>query len=86
MALPPAYTKVERSYQRALYERSFANLQSLPPNHRLGSHVISLCSFHRQKRNDAHECRCESILEMEGLAFLKNAWSFDILLAFWESS
>jgi hypothetical protein len=42
--------------------------------------------FPLQKRNEAHECQCESILEMEGLAFLKNAWSFDILLAFWESS
>ena len=42
--------------------------------------------FPPPRRNDAHECRCELILEMQGLAVLKNAWSFDILLAFWESS
>ena len=33
--------------------------------------------------NEAHDCRCEWILEMDGLTSVKKAWSFAISLALW---
>ena len=43
--------------------------------------AVRTAKFYRRTR-----WSCELILEMEGAASLRNAWSFDKLLALWESS